>query len=229
MRKAVLWDVDGVIVDSYEGHLLSWQETWAKRGIDFTEEDFKRVFGMRNAEIVPLYLGKDVSQETIEQIGWEKEDSFRRMVRGKITALPGVMTLFRDLRDNGYMQALVSSTPVENLEMIVDSLKIKPFFKEMISSKDVSRGKPDPQCFLLAAERMGVAPDRCIVMEDAVAGVEAAKRGGMHCVAVTTTNPAEKLKKADIIVSALTDIDIRIMDDLLSDGLKTDDMTQHND
>lgn len=214
-RRAVLWDMDGTIVDSGVGHRLAWEKTFNNHGETFTEAVFKYTFGRRNEETIRKYFGRNISQEKLDAIADEKERIFRSLIKGKIRALPGAVELIKSLQKAGYRQALVSSTPIENIELITGTLCIKDCFDVIIASGDVSKGKPDPQGFLLAAEKLNVLPENCIVMEDAVAGVTAAKRGGMHCIAVTTSRPKERLSKADIVVDNLEKITISIIEKLL--------------
>ncbi len=213
---AVLWDMDGVIVDSGEYHMRSWQDTFHETGITFTEENFKHVFGMRNDEIIRSMLGKNFTQEKFEKIAKAKEVAFRRLITGNVKSLPGAIKLLNALNEAGFAQALVSSTPRENIEVITDELGIKHYFKEIISGYDVTEGKPSPQGYLLAARRLGVSPENCIVIEDAVAGVKAAKNGGMSCIAVTNTHPYASLVDADLIVSSLDEVSIIAISNILN-------------
>jgi beta-phosphoglucomutase len=203
---AVLWDMDGVIVDSAWHHMRSWQETFHQTGITFTEENFKHVFGMRNDEIIRSMLGNEFTQEKFEAIASAKEVAFRRLIRGSVKALPGAKQLLSSLNDEGFLQALVSSTPMENIELITGELGVKQYFREIISGYDVTEGKPSPQGYLLAARRLGIKPGHCVVIEDAVAGMMAAKNGGMKCIAVTNTHPSQSLAGADLIVSSLEEV-----------------------
>jgi len=212
--RAVLWDMDGVIVDSGYYHMRSWQETYRRTGITFTEEDFKHVFGMRNDEIIRSVLGKDFTDEKFNAIASAKEEAFRRLIKGNVKPLPGVVTLLEALDASGFLQALVSSTPLENIDLIIGSLGIRQHFRQIISGYDVTEGKPSPQGYLLAARRLGVRTGNCVVVEDAVAGVKAAKNGGMKCIAVTNTHPREKLSEADLIVPSLEMVTVEIIERL---------------
>jgi beta-phosphoglucomutase family hydrolase len=213
--RAVLWDMDGVIVDSGVYHMRSWQETFHQTGITFTDENFKHVFGMRNDEIIRAMLGKDFTQEKFEAIAQAKEVAFRRLITDNIKALPGVLKLLADINAVGFQQALVSSTPMENIDLITGKLGIKGYFRHIISGYDVTEGKPSPQCYLLAAQRLSVSPEDCMVIEDAVAGVRAAKNGGMKCIAVTNTHPAASLIEADLIVTSLEVVNVGTVEQVL--------------
>ena len=138
------------------------------------------------------------------------------MARGNIKPLPGAVELLRSLGEHGFKAAIASSAPPENIEMITRSLGINGCFHAVVFGYEVTEGKPSPQGFLLAARKLGIEPGCCIVIEDAVAGVEAAKRAGMHCIAVTNTHPGEKLKEADIIVDTLETVSIKDLEALLN-------------
>jgi beta-phosphoglucomutase len=208
-RQAVLWDMDGTIVNSLSFHQQAWKATFASRGIDFTDEDFKFSNGRINEEIVPHFLGQNLSQEEVKAVGDEKEATFRRLVKGSIQALPGVMKLIKSLAEAGYQLAIVSSTPQENIELISKTLGIKKYFGLFVNGDDVQEGKPSPQAFLFAAKKLGVGPENCVVIEDAVVGVKAAKRAGMYCIRVTNTAPAEKIAEADMVVDNLEEITVK--------------------
>jgi beta-phosphoglucomutase family hydrolase len=201
--KAVIWDMDGVIADTAPFHFLAWQKAAQDRGIAFSEDDFRETFGKRNPEIIAEKFGKDIPPQEIDGIAGRKEELFRRIAAQSIKPFPGVLNLMLSLRSAGWKMALVSSTPAENIKLVTRSLEINSLFDTIVSDKDVLRGKPDPEGFLLAAERLGVAPGNCVVIEDAIAGVRAAKNAGMKCIAVTNTHPAERLNEADLVVDSL--------------------------
>ena len=202
--RAVLWDLDGVLVDSAPFHLRAWRELFASLGRGFGEADFRRTFGLRNDAILRDLLGELPPAEA-ERLAARKEELYRQAARGNIAALPGALALLRSLRERGFRLGLVSSTPRANIDLILSSLGVSESFDVILGEEDVTRGKPDPEGFLLAAERLGVPPADCVVIEDAPAGVEAAKGGGMRCVGVYRGRPREALAKADLLVETLED------------------------
>jgi beta-phosphoglucomutase family hydrolase len=213
--EAVIWDLDGVLANTASFHLSAWQETFQKRGVKFTEEDFRRSFGQRNDTIIRNTLGEQTTQGEIEAIAEEKEATFRRMIGQKIKPIPGAVELVYSLRRQGIKLAIASSTPIENIRLITSSLGVANCFQAIVTGHDVTEGKPSPQVFLEAAQRLGAEPENCIVIEDAVAGVTAAKRAGMHCVAVTSSHSRESLKQADLIVKTLEEISIKDLEELV--------------
>jgi len=217
--KAVIWDMDGVIAATAPYHLKAWQEVFRKRGIDFTEQQFSRHFGQRNDSIIKGAMGEDVSPQEMETIADEKEKGFRRRIGQDVKALPGVIELMHSLLQHGFKIALASSAPMENITFITQSLGINSLFHSITTGHEVPRGKPSPDVFLLAAERLGARPANCIVIEDAVAGIKAAKTAGMFCLAVTNTHPRASLSEADLVVDTLTTISVSELENILNRGV----------
>ena len=202
--KAVIFDVDGVLVDTGRLHFEAWRALARELGLPPPDERwFRRTFGRRNEEILKTLLPQPSRDELeLERLSRRKEALFRRLAKGKIEPLPGALALVRALKRRGFRLGIGTSTPPENLQMILKELGLRGAFDAWVTGADVERGKPDPEVFLKAAARLGVPPARCAVIEDAPAGVEAAKRAGMRAVAVTTTAEPEALqaKGADLVV-----------------------------
>lgn len=202
---AVLWDMDGVLVDTGEFHYEAWKKTFEDLAISFDREAFKKTFGMNNTGILDYMFGRKPKLEEVSQISDEKESLFRELIKGKAQPLPGVLAWLKQFQDWGIKQAITSSAPPENIEVLVAELKIESYFDAIVSGFDMP-GKPNPDVFLKAADTLHVKPQNCIVVEDAIAGVEGAKRAGTKCIAVTTTNPASALEKADFIFDNLDEM-----------------------
>ncbi|MCL0094825.1 nucleoside-diphosphate kinase, partial [Dehalococcoidales bacterium] len=213
--KAVIWDMDGVIADTAPYHLNAWQQVFQKRGVNFTEEDFRRNFGQRNDTIIRNTLGEETPQSEIDAIAREKERNFRQLVRQNIKPFPGAIKLIKLLKKHSFKMALASSAPIENIRLVIKGLGINNYFQSIICGGDVTKGKPSPQGFLLAAQRLGVEPKNCIVIEDAIAGITAAKRAGMYCLAITNTHPRQSLAEADLIVDTLEEVRVSDLERLL--------------
>jgi len=206
--EAVLWDLDGVIADTGIYHYQAWQDVFGKRGVTFTEEQFMRHFGQRHDTIIRTALGSNISAEEFNAITSEKQENYRRRVVNNIRPLPGAVELIRSLNQHGIKTAIASSAPPENIEIIIRGLGIEDCFQAIARGTDVAEGKPNPEVFLLAAEKLGVEPGSCVVIEDAIAGVAAARKAGMKCVAVTNSHPRNSLKQADLIVDTLEDLSV---------------------
>jgi beta-phosphoglucomutase len=202
----VLFDNDGVIVDTAEGHFRSFQKLGEDVGYAISYEVFASLFGRHNRDIFPILIGHDLPADEIEDLSNRKEAIFRDIIRGNIVPLPGVPELLRGLREAGIHVAMGTSTPRENVELILGSLNLMRYFEVIVAAEDVTRGKPDPQVYLLGAQRLGLEPVRCVVVEDAVAGVQAALNGGMKALGVTTNHPRAALAHAHRVVDSLAEV-----------------------
>lgn len=202
-ERAILWDLDGTLADSRVYHWQAWRDTMAGAGVTITDAQFAKSFGQRNDAILTAWLGEAATPDRIREIGDAKEALYRTlMARGGIEPLPGASEWVRRLHDEGWRQAIASSAPRENVELMVRMLGIQDLIDATVSAEDVRAGKPDPEVFLTAASRLGVEPDACVVVEDAAAGVEAARRGGMRSIGVG----AQSLRAADITARSLADL-----------------------
>jgi len=191
-------------VDSEESHWQSWRETMAAEGVTLSYEEFRATFGQRNDSILRLWLGADVDAARMTRIGDAKEERYRSLVRaGGVAILPGAAEWVRRLRREGWAQAVASSAPRRNIEVVLKVVGLAEQFDATVSAEDVERGKPDPQVFLLAASRVGAAPECSIVVEDAAAGIEAARRAGMRSIAVLRDGAQ---MAADVVVRSLADL-----------------------
>jgi beta-phosphoglucomutase family hydrolase len=202
---AVLWDMDGVLVNTGEYHYEAWKKTFDELGVPFSRDQFRATFGMNNTGILESICGAKLPSEQEKQISERKERLFREAVKGNATLLPGVEDMLKNFSAWNLKQAIASSAPPKNIEVLVQELQIEKYFDAIVSGYDIP-GKPDPAVFLKAAQQLGVEPENCTVIEDAVAGVAAAKNAGMKCIAVTTTNTAEALSKADLILDNLVEL-----------------------
>jgi len=203
----VIWDVDGTLVDTAEMHFAAWVQLCQEQGRPFSRADFAATFGKRNPEILTFLFGDGLSEQRVADLGHHKEELYKTAARHGVDLLPGVRSLLAALHAAGVPQAIGSSAPRGNVDLILELTQTTPFFQAIVSFEDTTRGKPDPQVFLIAAERLQRPPARCVVFEDAVAGVQAAKTGGMQCVAVSFVghHPAEKLQAAgaDLVVGTV--------------------------
>ena len=208
MLRAVIFDWDGVVVDSSAHHERSWEILAAQRGLPLPADHFKRGFGKKNNVIIPD-LGWATEPAQVDALAHEKEEIYRSLVREKgIEPLPGVRDLLAALRGAGVPRAIGSSTERANLDCLLDMMGLRLFFDVIVSGEEVVHGKPDPSIFLLAAERLGVAPADCVVIEDALVGIEAARRAGMAVLAVATTEPLEALRGATAAAPDLTAVTV---------------------
>ena len=202
--QAVLWDLDGVLVDSTPYHFEAYRRLAADHGRELTLAEFRDLIGLRNEAILRRLFGELAPEEAARRAA-RKESLFRELIAGNVEGLPGAAELVARLRDEGVPMAIVSSTPRANIELVLRSLGLREAFGALVGEEDAGRGKPDPEGFLVASERLGAAPGGCVVLEDAPAGIQAAKAAGMRAIGVTTTRPAERLAEADLVVETLDD------------------------
>lgn len=220
MQIGALFDWDGVIIDSAAQHEQSWEWVAKLEGLPLAADHFKRGFGLKNERIIPGILGWTNDPEEVARLSNRKEELYRELVvRDGVAPLPGVREFLTRLRDGGVPCAVGSSTHRANIETIFRITGLGGFFATVVAAQDVSHGKPDPEVFLKGAERIGVPPARCIVFEDAFAGLQAARAGGMKCVGVATTHRPELLAgKADRIVHRLDELDVAALVALVEGG-----------
>jgi beta-phosphoglucomutase len=205
--------VDGTLIDSSEYHWLSWRDALEAENFPVTREQFAATFGQRNDEILRGYFPHH-TPEDLARVGDAKERRYRELIRARgIELLPGVRRWLDKLRRDGWLQAVASSAPRLNLEAIMSALRLEDYFAAVASAEDVTAGKPDPQVFLAAARKLCVAPSACVVVEDAPAGTEAARRARMRSIGVLSSHGE---LHADIVVRTLEELPDSAFDDLLA-------------
>ncbi len=217
----VVFDLDGVLVDSHDQHERSWFRLAAEIGKPLTKEQFKESFGMRNVMCIPhvfRWAGPE-DHETIHALGERKEALYRELLaEDGIEPLPGVVALLESLAGAGVPVSLGSSTSRKNIEVCFAATDLAGFFgPNYTGAEDVSRGKPHPDVFLEAARKIARPPARCLVIEDAHVGIEAALAAGMRALAVTTTHPRESFAGSGVasVVDSLAEVDAEAVRALL--------------
>ena len=204
---AVIFDWDGVIIDSSRQHERSWDKFAEIERRKLPPGFFKRSFGMKNQKIIPELLGWTHDPQEIERLSLLKETFYREIINAEgIAPLPGVMSLLNQLRDARIPCAVGSSTPRANIDCIIEKIGCENFFQVIVCGEDVKHGKPNPEVFLLGARKLGVPPECCVVFEDAHVGIEAALAGGMKVIGVATTHPADTLRDSDRVVHRLDEL-----------------------
>jgi beta-phosphoglucomutase family hydrolase len=200
-KRAFIFDMDGTIVDNMTFHTKSWVTFFQSRGqaID-AGQFFLRTAGRQGHEILRAYLGEHLSDAEIALLGAEKEGVYRALYQPHRATVSGFDALLADAKASRIALAVATAAPNANIAFTLDGLDLRRHFDAVVGAADVKRGKPEPDVFLLAAERCGVAPEHCIVFEDAPLGVEAARRAGMRAVALTTTLPAQAFAAFDNVI-----------------------------
>ena len=204
-----IFDWDGVIIDSSRHHERSWDLLAQEENLPILPGQFELGFGRKNQIIIPEIYGWSHDPAEIERLGNRKEEIYRElMAKDDLEPLPGVRAWLEALRDAGIPCAVGSSTPRANLDAAMSRLGLAPFFRAIVSAEDVTKGKPNPEVFLTAAARIGRGPECCVVFEDAFAGIEAARAGGMRVVGIATTHPPEALTGADRAVRRMDELSV---------------------
>jgi len=216
-QPAVIFDMDGVLVDSYAAHREAWRAMGAADGLPFDEAKFRTLFGRLSKPIVEALWGVGrYTDAQLAELNDRREAAFRRIAADPFPAMPGAYNLLASLHAAGFALAVGSSGPPENIAMVLDRLRARPLFDAIVTGADVRHGKPSPEVFLTAAARLGVAPARCVVVEDAPPGVEAANRAGMICIGMAGGEaPARDLGAARLRVNALAEITPSVIRGLL--------------
>ncbi|MDG2170697.1 MAG: HAD family phosphatase [Opitutales bacterium] len=195
MKLGALFDWDGVVIDSSKAHEESWDLLGYEVGKPLPEGHFKKGFGRKNQVIIPEILEWTHDPEETERLGNRKEELYRDIVAEKgVDRIPGIEAFLQSLKEAGIGCAVGSSTPRKNVETVLEMVGFGPYFQAIVCAEDVTQGKPNPEVFLTGASKLALEAGNCAVFEDAYAGLQAAKAGGMKAIALATTHPAEELK-----------------------------------
>jgi beta-phosphoglucomutase family hydrolase len=226
MLKAVIFDFDGVLVDSEMLHYQAFDNIFRPLGVQISvREYYDRFVGMTDEELFRL-LDKEknlhLSEQQLQKLFREKATSFKRLASTQAAIIEGVPKFLNLLADNKIPMAICSGALLDEIEMILKGAGLRDFFDVIVSAEQVKKGKPDPEGFLLALKLLNkkttqqIKPQDCIVIEDSHWGLEAARNAGMHPVAVTNTYSADQLKPADKIIAGLSELTLPILKALCS-------------
>jgi beta-phosphoglucomutase len=214
----VIFDVDGVMVDSYRAHFETWQLLATRVNRTISEQQFAARFGRTSRAIMTeLWPELELTDAAIQSLDDRKEADYREFVSQNFPAMPGVHDLIHALHAAGIRLAVGSSGPPENVSLALERLGAARLFQAVVTGKDVHRGKPDPEVFLIAARRLDIDPSRCVILEDSPAGLSAARSAGMRSIGVCSSGHThEQLAGADMIVDELSEVSPQIIADVLS-------------
>jgi beta-phosphoglucomutase len=205
-QRGVIFDLDGVLIDTGPFHRKSWYDLAEKEDLAMSDELFYSTFGMQNYLIIPKLVGKQLPRDEIDRMSDWKEQRYRDLIKGKLKLLDGVKPLLEDLKSRRFALAIGTSAPQANLDFMFEHITLSGFFDAYVTGEEVLNSKPAPDTFLKASEKLSIPPDKCVVVEDAVAGVQAGKAAGMAVVAVTNTTDRARLVQADLVVDSLTEL-----------------------
>lgn len=203
----VIFDMDGVLVDSYQPHYESWKISCEELGFPINDEKYALLFGQTFDSFVKALATRPMSEEEIKKWYWDKEALYRRIIADAFPENPGASSLLNALNDKGFKLAIGSSGPKENVECVVENLPAGRLFHATVNGDECANGKPDPEVFIKSAEKMGLPAKACLVIEDSIHGLQAAKSAGMAAIGITGTAPAEQLAEyADMVVDSLEEL-----------------------
>ena len=204
---AVIFDMDGVIVDTNPYHKISLKQFCEKYGYRLNEEDLiGKIYGRTNNEWIQNIFGP-LPKERILELGEEKEAMFRALYKDVIKPLSGLDNFLKELEDRNIPKAIGTSAPRSNVDFVLEHTHLRTYFTTILDQSDVEHGKPNPEIYLKVAHRLGFSPQQCIVFEDFLSGVESAQRAGAKVVGVTTTHSHEELAHTDLTISDFTELE----------------------
>lgn len=208
----VIFDMDGVIVDNADYHFQAWQEASRRHGIQLSEAEYQRSYnGRPMKEILRLMFGPQMSEAEGQEFEDEKEALYRELYRPHIQPVPGLVDFLHSLRAAYIPCAVATSAPSRNVDFTLENTHTRRFFEGVVDASMVKRGKPHPEVFLKAADLLNILPHKCVVFEDALMGIAAAKAAGMKVVGVATTHPASELSQADYVIGDFTELNLKIL------------------
>ena len=204
--NALIFDMDGTLVHNMPTHNQAWQDTLAEAGVQIDKDEFNRATtGKTTPEILRVMLGTKVSEPELAYWADRKENLYRKRFASLRAPLPGLVHLLEQATGLGLPMAVATASPPDNITFILDNLNLRHYFTAVVGAADVQNGKPDPEIFLKSARAMGVEPAECLVFEDALGGIEAARRAGMDAVMICTTIDAQEVAGQSHVLYAVPD------------------------
>jgi len=213
--SAVIFDMDGVIVDNMKYHKKAWEMFLKKYASDMDVEEFSKHFGKVNKDLLKIVFQREVSDEEVSRFGDEKEALYRELYAEDVAPTGGLVDFLQELRENRVKTAVASAAPKVNVDFVFEKTGLREYFDVSIDANDVTRGKPDPEIYLKTAEKLNCPPEACLVFEDSMPGIQAGRNAGMKVIGVATSHPADKLKDTEFVIKDFTEINFKAVLDYL--------------
>ena len=199
--RAVIFDLDGTLIDNNSFHLISWKRYLKNMGREISEEEYKmHINGRTNKDAVEYIYGRKMKEEEAMVYALEKEEIYRKLYKPLIKPVAGLLQFLHELEKRGIPMAIATSGIQVNIDFMFDNIPIKKYFSVVVNSSHIKHGKPDPEIYLKAASMLDVPPKRCLVFEDSVVGIQAARAAHMKVFAIATTHSKEELATADMVI-----------------------------
>lgn len=212
---AAIFDMDGVISNNMGYHAKAWEFFLQKYSSQLKIGDVTPHFGKTNRDLMGYIFGRSLSPADVDRYGEEKEELYRRFYADHMAPLPGLVAFLEEIRASGFRTVVATSAPKSNVDFLLDGLSIRDRFDAIVDASEVTRGKPNPEIYIKAAERVGCEPSACIVFEDSLAGIQAGRNAGMIVIGVATTLPPERLIATDFIIKDFREIRVGLVLELL--------------
>jgi beta-phosphoglucomutase family hydrolase len=213
--EAVIFDLDGTLVDNNVYHIEAWKAFYDKIGKPFSLEEYtKNINGRINRDIFNYVFNSTLNPELIEEYSHEKEAMYRDLYKPHIKPIDGLVDFLEELEKAKVPKAIATSGLIPNINFMFEHVPIENYFFSVIDASQITHGKPHPEIFLKAAISVNAVPSNCVAFEDSVAGIRSAKAAGMKVIALTTTHTAEDLKEADLIIKDYTEISLTKLHEL---------------
>ncbi len=203
MIKAAIFDVDGVLADSIPMHFNIWKNVLKECGVDIEYKEWMPFIGRIGPDFIRhINESRGLDLDPIE-LRDRKHDITEKLYTSDLNLFKGAKELLKALHDHGYKLAVGSSEWRNNVMHLLKRFSVDSYFSAILGLEDIENHKPEPDIYLKAAKHLGVEPSQCVVFEDSLTGVKAAKNAGMKCIAVETSFPEKDLAEADIVVKSL--------------------------
>jgi beta-phosphoglucomutase len=215
MDKAVIFDMDGVLVDNTAWHIKAWTTFCQRHSVNMSPEQILSNLGNTNKDYLNFLFARNLHPDESERYGREKEEIYRSIYKEYIKPFKGLMDFFNILEREKFAIGLATSAPSINVDFTLDNLGIKDRFQAIVDGSRINKGKPDPEIYLMAAGMLNIPPDNCIVFEDSIHGIQAAVSAGMSSIGVLSSQTKEKLSKANYLINDFTEVDAKLLNQVL--------------